>query len=233
MELTNMLRYQKIDIGVYKLEKEFNQCKEREILLHCKKSFDAKKETLTKLSKELDATLALISQLSEKVKELLTESSWENFDIDSYTEEEVLVEDAKKFGSYEEKLNEIMTELTKALKREEEIALENKRLNEAMEELNNKYKIASAQLEKKRTEMVEKIKPTLVQLKAIMPEIDKDIYAKYMELRKSKKMPALVLYNEGCCGGCGMNIEIEVAKKLINSGDIAECPHCARMVYKA
>jgi len=233
MELTKLLQYQKIDMGVYKQEKEFTNSKERELLVHCKKTFDEKKNALVNLAKELENTLSLIGKLSEKLSELLSVSDWENFDINSIGDEEKLLAAETKFAEYEGKIAEIKDELEKAMKKQEDIDYENKRLNEAMEELNSQYKRINTALEKKRNAMLELIKPALVQLKTLIPDIDKGLFEKYVELRKSKKMPALVVYNEGCCGACGMNIDIEVGKKLINSGDVSECPHCGRMVYKA
>ncbi|MGN1043032.1 MAG: zinc ribbon domain-containing protein [Christensenellales bacterium] len=231
MELTKILEYQKIDMGVYRQEREFNQSKERELLFRCKKTFEEKKVALANLAKELDNTLLVINKLTEKLGELSADE-WENFDVDSLSSEEELLKAEKRFNEFESKITEINKELSKAIKREEEIAAENKRINDAMESLNTDYMHISAILEKKKAEMVEKIKPALIQLKSIAPQLDKSLYEKYIELRKGKKMPAIVVYNEGCCGACGMDISIEVNKKLVEKGDIAECPHCGRIVYK-
>lgn len=233
MELDKMLQYQKTDIVVYKLEREYQQSKERELLLRCKKSFEEKKSTLIGLSKELDNTLATINKLSEIIDELEKNGSdWNGFDANAVTTEEELAKIEKEFADYETKVSEISKEFTKAIKKEDEIAYENKRLHEEMEVLNNDFRHLNGLLKKKEADMLEKAKPYVKTRKALESDIDKKLFEKYQELRKAKKMPAIVPYNEGCCGGCGMNISIEVGKKLVNPYDLAECTHCGRIVYK-
>ena len=78
---------------------------------------------------------------------------------------------------------------------------------------------------------MEKAKPIARQLQAIKKELDEAMLKKYLELRNAKKMPAFVVYNAGNCGACGMDIAIEVGRKLNKSGDMAECPHCGRIVF--
>ena len=233
MELDKMLQYQKTDIVVYKLEREYQQSKERELLMRCKKAFEDKKSTLIGLSKELDNTLATITKLSETIDELVKSGSeWNGFDANAVATEEELAKIEKDFADYEAKVAELSKELTKAVKKEDEIAYENKRLNEEMEVLNNDFRHLTGLLKKKEADMLEKAKPHVKILKTLAPDIDKKLFEKYQELRKGRKMPAIVPYNEGCCGGCGMDISIEVGKKLVNAYDVAECTHCGRIVYK-
>lgn len=233
MELDKMLQYQKTDIVVYRLEREYQQSKERELLVRCKKAFEDKKNTLIGLSKELDNTLATINKLSETIVELVKSGSeWNGFDANAVATEEELAKIEKEFADYEAKVTELSKELTKAVKKEDEIAYENKRLHEEMEVLNNDFKHLNGLLKKKEADMLEKAKPHVKILKTLVPDIDKKLFEKYQELRKSRKMPAIVPYNDGCCGGCGMDISIEVGKKLVNPCDLAECTHCGRIVYK-
>ena len=233
MELDKMLQYQKTDIVVYRLEREYQQSKERELLVRCKKAFEDKKNTLIGLSKELDNTLATINKLSETIDELVKSGSeWNGFDANAVATEEELAKIEKEFADYEAKVTELSKELTKAVKKEDEIAYENKRLHEEMEVLNNDFKHLNGLLKKKEADMLEKAKPHVKILKTLVPDIDKKLFEKYQELRKSRKMPAIVPYNDGCCGGCGMDISIEVGKKLVNPCDLAECTHCGRIVYK-
>lgn len=233
MELDKMLLYQKIDRDVYRLERDYQQSKERELLVRCKKAFEDKKNTLIGLSKELDNTLATINKLSETVDELVKSgSAWNGFEANAVATEEELAKIEKEFADYEAKVTELSKELTKAVKKEDEIAYENKRLHEEMEVLNNDFKHLNGLLKKKEADMLEKAKPHVKILKTLVPDIDKKLFEKYQELRKSRKIPAIVPYNDGCCGGCGMNISIEVGKKLVNPYDIAECTHCGRIVYK-
>ena len=70
----------------------------------------------------------------------------------------------------------------------------------------------------------------LNELKNTLDPADLEIYQK---VRMSKvKLPIVVELKDGNCRGCGMHIETELHGKLVNPGDIAECPHCRRILYR-
>lgn len=231
MELTKIIEYQKIDMDLYKLEKEYSQSKEIERLYRCKKLFDEKKDALVKLSKDLEEALAQSTKISEKIDSTAI-SEIEEFDPENSEDLVALEELESDFAGYEDEVQALNREVNRILKKINEINFDNKRINEEMASINNEYKVVNAALEKKKAEMLEKAKPIAVKLKSLAAQLDEQAFAKYKELRKAKKMPAFVVYHEGNCGACGMDISIEVDKKLLKSGDLAECPHCGRVVYK-
>ncbi len=230
MELEKILEYQKIDMRVFKVEKEYNTKKEKELSAQYKKSIEEKKNLLISLAKELDATLSAIEKISEKLDALQT-SEWDSFDFSSLDTEEKIAEAETKFDEYEKTVANLNKELTKALKKEEEIAYQNRILNEKLATAWEEYKKVNAYIEKKKNDMIALIKSDVIALKKLIPDLDKDLYEKYIERRKAKKMPPFVIYNEGNCGGCGMDVRIELQSKLVNNGDIAECPSCGRIIF--
>lgn len=231
MELAKILQYQKIDMDLFRLEKEYSQSKEIELKNKVIKMFEKKKEVLNNLSAELDDLLLQLSKAESKLDDYIGGAITE-IDPEKANNEEELALIEKNFGRYEDEIAALNKEINRITKRINEINLENRKTNDEMMSLNNDYKLLNASLEKKKNDMLLKARPIAIKLKELLPEVEGPEFDKYKEIRKAKKMPAFVVYQNGNCGACGMEIAIEVEKKLVNIGDIAECPHCGRMVYK-
>ncbi len=235
MDLKAILDYQKIDIKVYKCEKEYAQSKELEVANRCKKAFEERKKALVALGSELDAAINQFSKLEAKLSEL-SENKVNKFSAEEITDEATLSSFEKDFASYEEEISALSKEINALIKKINDINFSNKTLNEEMNAFNKEFQTAAASLKVKEEKIKETIKPLLKQLKEIKPLIEEKLIKKYEELRKAKRMPAFIPYqpagNVINCGACGMDITVEVAKKLLQSGDVAECPHCGRVVYR-
>ena len=138
----------------------------------------------------------------------------------------------KDLVKYEENLGNISKEVNRIIKRIAEINDSNKKINDQITKLVNEFNNAKIATEEKRKELLREAVPFAKQLKALEPELNEKLYNKYKELRAKKKMPAIVPYSDGNCLGCGIEIAVEVDKLMINQFDIAECPHCGRIIYK-
>ena len=232
MELIKIIQYQKIDMELYKLEKEYGQSKEIEQIYRLRKSFEERRENLKKLKSELDESLSILKKLNAQMDDFNQATQWVEFVNILEVNQENLNALASDYTQFEEEIDQLSKNLNKVLKRINEINSENRKTNEEMINLNREYKRTNTILEKKKSDMLELAKPIVEKLNVLKRDIDKEILEKYKALRKAKKMPAFVVYNDGNCGGCGMDISIEIGKKITNDGDIAECPHCGRIVYK-
>ena len=193
--------------------------------------FEKKKEVLNNLSADLDDLLLQVSKTETKIDELTGRVSAE-IEPDKATDENSIIAIEKNFARYEEEVIALNKEIDKLLKRINDLNVDNRKTNEEMISLNNDYKALNVALEKKKNDMLVKARPIVIKLKEILPSVEGPEFDRYKEIRKAKKMPAFVAYQNGNCGACGMDIAIEVDKKLVNIGDIAECPHCGRIVYK-
>ena len=71
------------------------------------------------------------------------------------------------------------------------------------------------------------------ELKKIEKDIPADLLNHYKALKKAKKLPAFVEYVAGSkmCTGCRMELSQDVASKLKNPGDMAECSDCGRILF--
>lgn len=232
MELEKILKYQQIDLKVYKIEKDYLQMKEIENMKRIVKTYPAKNNELKQLEVSLSQALAELSSLSEKIDAIVSEKLMK-INMDDLLDDRSFSEMYKLISQYDEEVTALNKAVDKILKTISDINYDNKRINEEMIALNKEYAINESAKKKKEAEMVETLRPLSAELKAMKADaFDEETFEKYSALRKARRMPAFVPYMNGNCGACGMDIKIEVDRKLVQAGDIAECPHCGRILYK-
>lgn len=232
MSVEKILEYQKIDFNIYKKEKDFAQSNEMKRMLMCKEEVKNKRDSLDALVSELDKCYSLLESLEKRLdEEDANRSSYED-DFTAYTDIKDFDKYEKTFSKYEENVSNIIKEIQKTVKRIAEINDTNKKVNEQISKLVVEFNNAKASTEEKRMTLLKEAVPYAKELKKLEPEIEEKYLNKYKELRAKKKMPAFVPYSEGNCMGCGIGIEVEVGKLMVNPYDCAECPHCGRIVYK-
>lgn len=233
MSINKILEYQKIDMNIYKKERDFNKSDIVKKVSQYKAEAVNNNNLLNNLGAELENCYQQFSVISKKYEEI--ENAYNEMlkvDINEFQNLKDFEKYEKELSKLEESFSIISKELAKSQKKIIDIDNESKKLNELI----SKYLVAcnkgKALINKEKEALIAEIKPELCKLKEMEADIDKDILEKYKALRKEKNMPAFVPYQEGNCLGCGVDIKIEVDAQLKNAFDYTECPHCGRMVYK-
>lgn len=233
MLLDKILEYQKVDRDLYLLENEFRNSKEVRAVAHLRSIFSEDQETQKDLRKEVEELFNNFAKGLETLKGIDALESEVTMDLKVIEEQEELDAYDKTLMKYENYLNASEREINKIIKRLSDIKFETQKLQEKLVETNKRHQQQSKLREGKKEELQQKAKPIVLKLKELQKDIDKDLLKKYLIRRKENKMPVFVEYRDGSCSGCGLGIAIEVNHKLVKSGDIAECPECRRIVYKA
>lgn len=231
MDLTNILKYQKIDMELFKIQRRVEQSPLVQKIAQCKNDFQSRDRELKSLRLNEEALTPEIQKIRIAVEDIDSE------DLDDIRLEELrdlseLYELRKRAAEIDSDLPDLDKNITQLLKTLEKIESDSSRILKEMRELNATYKKAMLQLKITEERLNRNNADKRRELNRLLPELDGPMMAKYAELRKTGKMPAVVPYNDGNCGACGMDISIEVGHILVNSGDFTECPHCGRLVYK-
>lgn len=234
MSVAKILEYQKIDMKLYKLERDYYKSDVVRAVAQYKQDAQNKNLMLNNLMAELKNCYQQISAINDKYEEAeALRNELLNVDFNTFDDAKDFEKYEKNLAKVEENLSEIAKEMAKLTKRINEISVENKNLNELVDKYLIAYKRASDLSDKAKSKVLEDGKPYAVQKKALEPDIEEKYLAKYKVLRSKKIMPAFVPYQDGNCLGCGVEIRIEVDRFLNNKYDCVECPHCGRMVFKA
>lgn len=233
MAISDIIEYQKLDLTLYNLEREYANSAEIKRVYQYQKLYKDRLETLVKLNSELEELYNQLARLDTKFEEIYAEKdAFFAVTFADFEEISEFEEYEKKLAKYEENLINVNKDASRIIKKIAEINADNKKINEQMDKLNAEHGLASKVLASKKLEMQEKAQPIVDKLNERAKSIDEKILNAYKELRKVKKMPAFVPYKEGNCCGCGMDISIEVDKKISKIGEYTECPNCGRIVYK-
>lgn len=116
-------------------------------------------------------------------------------------------------------------------------------LTEKSAKLLNDYNVAMNQLKNTKqkvdalkdmiAKMQEEINPQIFdidkKIKALEPEVDKDIYEIYKKMREDNIFPVFVGLNGNRCGGCQMELPLSLLEKLKANGKL-KCEECHRII---
>ncbi len=232
MKLDKILEYQVIDKEIHKAEVALNKSDVSRKAQEYKKSFMQAQQELINMDKETADTFREIERietlLAGYISEKRTDLSYDNLtvikQVDNLTSTLV---------SYQEQIIALEKDGQKAFRK----------LKDLTTQANRKYAQATgirAELLKVNAELVDKQKEIKVQfskefdtLNALKAEISEEVFTKYTELRKKRRLPAFVPVSSGAlnCNGCGMELSNAATDKLGKQGDIAECPNCGRILF--
>lgn len=235
----DLFKYQESDVELLKLESELKSSNEYKVYkLNYIQFMDAKKQ-IEKLEAEAAGVQAGQKRLEEISAEIdkLTSSLGEITSVITNVDE---IEDMGELDYYQERMQKILDEMTayeKEIKNvEAKIADINKKYAEAVKSYKEAakggkvasaaYKAVQEKFAVREAEIKEKIKGLDEEMKSKYPAI----MAVYDRLKGEKKLPAVVVYNNGFCGGCGMEVSQGTVTKLKAPGDFAECQHCYRIM---
>lgn len=234
MELSKILQYQKLDMEIYKIENAFRNSPEVNAIVSLQNKYKDEQNNLKVLLKESQDILAGFSKFTERLDEMsITDQNAESF-IEGLNSLETVTDYDKELSKVNENLNNLEREAAKVMRRMNELKSEILKSQNTIAAMGNKYKHLKGQHENKQKEMQQQALPTLKALKELKDggALDEKLMKKYQDLRNARKMPAFVPYNDGNCGGCGMDVAVEVEKHLKSSGSYTECPNCRRIIYK-
>jgi predicted nucleic acid-binding Zn-ribbon protein len=232
MSIENMIEYQKKDKEVYRLEKNFSKLPERDKYTKIQNMYKVKQNNITSLTQELQDTISQINDLAVKLDGLEKMNTQLEVDVNFETAQEY-----KNYESilskYEDELNFINRESARLYKRMNEIGADNNKALEQLSSLQREGSVVWKEFMAKKHEMLAKANPIVKELEKLAKGIDPAMLVQYKASRAQKIFPVFIPYTEeGNCYACGMNVKIEVGKKLVNSGDYTKCPNCGRILYK-
>ncbi len=225
-----LLEYQKVDGSLRKIEQEIASSEERKKYLQARKVMKTALDKLDALDRHAAELIRLREELSAKAEE--TSKKLEEYDeIDELLDEGADVAFYKKNAQgLLEHLRSVKAELTKLLSEIDAITAEYKKLMEQGKQANKVYK--------ENKEKAEKIEGShagdMKEIKAKLAEIGKNIDPKILEYYNSKRkegiFPVVVPLSDWMCV-CGVELPL-LHRSELAGGNMIECEHCRRLIYK-
>lgn len=229
-----ILNYQKKEKELIDLERSLSQSDERRKLVKARnflsdvdkniKDMDDKAQTLNANFASLKAKIEKLSAELEEYNALLNKSA-DEAEINYFVKKVAKLDD--ELSSAENEAAKIIADVKALL-----IAFDDykKKVRSAKDDF-EEYKTKYDTLKKSRQSDFDKIRGELSEIEKTVPSSDKDVFAMYKKVRERKIYPAIVAANGNNCGGCRMELSMNMMSKL-NEKHVIECEECGRIIYK-
>ena len=230
-QIEQLLKYQKEDEKLIKLEQEATSSEERKKYVQSKNFMTKAPEKLD----QIDAKAAELERMAVRLNSVYEElaEALKDFDaLDEMVEEGANVAFYKKSAlSLQDKIKSLKSEINSLTANVKSVDEEYKALKKKVIAMQKQYKeshaVYNAYKEEKRKEMavVEE------ELKKLAKGIDPAIFAKYQTKRSERIFPIICEVKGDRCSKCGIELSL-AGKENLASGDVVECENCHRFLYK-
>lgn len=228
--LNELLEYQKVDAQMRRIEQEVAASDEQKKFAQANKFMKSAPERFEAQDRRAAELAALREDLVRRAEDISKQ-------IAEYSELDEMVEEGGDVSFYKKNAQTLLDRL-RALKGEiqklnADIAAtveeyeRFKKQGAAMQKQYKEYKAKRDELVNNRKDEVNRLK---AQLKSIAEKIPAETLAKYQQKRKENIFPIVVPLNGNMCV-CGMDFPIALQERLAG-GNVVECEHCRRFVYK-
>ena len=225
-----LLEYQKVDAQMRRIEQEVAASDEQKKFAQANKFMKSAPERFEAQDRRAAELAALREDLVRRAEDISKQ-------IAEYSELDEMVEEGGDVSFYKKNAQTLLDRL-RALKGEMQklnadiaATVEEyerfKKQGAAMQKQYKEYKAKRDELVNNRKDEVNRLK---AQLKSIAEKIPAETLAKYQQKRKENIFPIVVPLNGNMCV-CGMDFPIALQERLAG-GNVVECEHCRRFVYK-
>ena len=228
--LNELLEYQKVDAQLRKIEQEGAASEEQKKYAQANKFMKSAPERFEAQDRRAAELAALREDLIRRAEDISKQ-------IAEYSELDEMVEEGGDVSFYKKNAQALLDRL-RGLR--SEMQKLNADIASTVEEY-DRFKKQGAAMQKqykeykaKRDELVNTHKDEVNSLRARLAEIAKkipeDTLAKYQQKRKENIFPIIAPLNGNMCV-CGMDFPLALQERLAG-GNVVECEHCRRFVYK-
>ncbi len=228
--LSELLEYQTVDAQLRKIEQEVSSSEENKKYAQANKFMKSAPERFEAQDRRAAELAALREDLIRRVEDIARQ-------IAEYSELDEMVEEGGDVSFYKKNAQALLDRL-RALKGEmqklnSDIAAtveeyeRFKKQGAAMQKQYKEYKVRRDELVASRKEEANALQ---ARLKEIAARIPPETLKKYLQKRKENIFPIVVPLNGSMCV-CGMDFPLALRDRLAG-GNVVECEHCRRFVYK-
>ena len=230
--LEQLLEYQKVDADLRKIEQSVAGSDERKKFMQAKKFMESAREKLDAQDKRAAELKRLRDDLIRRAEDVSRQIA-EYADIDEMVGEEggdiaFYKKNAQalldRLRAIKGELNKLTADITAAVEEYDRFKKQTIAMQKQGEEHSKKFK----ELKNSRAAEADAIAKKLA---ALAKNIPADLMARYQQKRKEKIFPIIAPLNGDRCI-CGMDFPLAQQGRLAG-GNVVECEHCRRFVYKA
>jgi len=230
MVLEEILKYQKKDGELLKIEKTISGSKSKQVvnqMVEIVKNAQQKLKTIEKESEKLVSEFNQLNALANKQSE----------ELDKLLKQKLETKTENELKDIEKKIKEMTTDVLFVQKNIKKISQDIDSAIKNFEQTRNEGSVAKQKHQKAlldynklNSESKEKMEKLQKELEELEKKIEPKILKKYKTMREDKKFPVFVPLLNNSCGGCAM--ELAMSKKhILEEKGVLECENCHRIIY--
>ncbi len=225
-----LLEYQEVDGELRKIEQELASSEERKKFIQAKKFMETAGEKLEAQDKRACDLKALAEKLTEEFEEI-------NKMIQEYSDLDEMVESGGDISFYKKSVQSLVDqlramkgELSKLMADIESAVEEYKKMKKQTISMQKQYKEYNEKFKEVKNARAEEVKAITARLEKIGANIPEEILKRYNAKRRERIFPVVAPLTNGRCI-CGMDFAI-AQQGALTGGNVIECEHCHRFIYK-
>lgn len=230
---SEILNYQKKEKELIDLEKSLSQSDERRRVVKARGFLQDVDKNIKDMDDKAAALNASFAALKDRIEALSAELEEYNALLGKSKDEAEINYFVKKVQKLDEELSAAENSASKIINDVKALLLAfdeyKKKVKSAKEEF-EKYKQKYDELKKSRQADFDEIKAELNKIAKSVPASEKDVFDRYKKVREKKIYPAIVAVNGNNCGGCRMELSMNMISKL-KEQHVIECEECGRIIY--
>lgn len=228
--LNDLLEYQRVDGELRKIEQEIAASDERKKAMQAKAFVKNAESRIAAQDKRAVELKKLRDELALRIEET-TKAIAEYADVDELLEGGADVSFYKRNAQQLlERVRAAKGELNKVLAEVESLSAEYKKMMEQGKQMNRQYKEYAEKFRELQASRAAEIAAVQARLQKIGASIPENTLERYKQKRKEKIFPVIVPLTNNMCI-CGMDLPLAQQGRLAG-GNVIECEHCHRFIYK-
>ncbi|MDE7216251.1 MAG: hypothetical protein K2O08_05540 [Clostridia bacterium] len=232
MSIEKILKYQEVDMKLFKLENELKTSDPAKKMIFYQNATKQSYDTLTRLNESAEAAMENIkknmSALVEINKQIEEIAGGDLPDCD----EKQLDYFAKQLEKLEQRADELEKEISRINKELSETNSKYKKEYEQAGKSSKSYRVYTEEFNNLKKEKSVEASEILRELKDLEKDLNVALFDNYKKVKANKKRPVFVPFiKPSSCGGCGMEVASDIIDKLSEGLKIQECPNCGRIIY--
>lgn len=229
-----ILDYQRKEKELIDLEKSLSQSDERRKLVKARAFLQDVDKNIKDMDDKAAALNANFDALRDKIEKLASELEEYNALLNKSADEAEINYFVKKVAKLDEELSSAENDASKIISDVKALLIAfddyKKKVKTAKEEFES-YKKKYDDLKKSHQKDFDRIRGELIAIEKTVPSSDKEVFELYKKVREKKIYPAIVAVNGESCGGCRMELSMNMMSKL-KEKHVIECEECGRIIYK-
>ncbi len=232
MNIENLLKYQKLDEELFKVEQKLKNSPARKQAMELTAIAKKAQTRSAELENEAEKLIAEIADLKEKYS--INKSKADEILTADF--ETMTMEDVEKYNILKGKIASNLNILEKMLQKSAEsinhILSEFNKTKKTYDEARTQYAICKQKIDEESKNLQPEKERLEKELLVLEKDVAPDVMAEYRKRRNDNIFPVIVpLEGNNFCGRCRMELP-KVAISRIKETGVITCEHCKRLVYQ-